>query len=181
MDLLDYLRTFRRRWLVIVAAVIVAMTAAWFTTETIAPAAPAAPTYQASTLLVSSGVIYRGTTLTNQTLAVVATIPAVADRAADELGSEGDPARLLQQVQASPDVETSVLRLTAFAPEAQAAEKIANAFAIALIDFLDEARTDELEEQIALLEKIDPGCAAAGNLERRCLVPSPSCRPQRRR
>jgi capsular exopolysaccharide synthesis family protein len=165
MDLLDYLRTFRRRWLVIVAAVIVAMTAAWFTTETIAPAAPAAPTFQASTLLVSSGVIYRGTTLTNQTLAVVATIPAVADRAADELGSVGDPARLLQQVQASPDVETSVLRLTAFAPTAQAAERIANAFAIALIDFLDEARTDELEEQIAFLDDRIRAARRAGSLD----------------
>ncbi|HEX5937022.1 MAG TPA: hypothetical protein VFZ75_04930, partial [Actinomycetota bacterium] len=87
MGLVDYLRAFRRRWLVIFAMVAAALAAAWFTTETFAPLpSPAVPTYQASTLLLPSD-----STMNVDAMAVVATIEPVAKSAAKELDFDGDP------------------------------------------------------------------------------------------
>jgi Mrp family chromosome partitioning ATPase len=166
VDLIEYLRTFRRRWLVIVATIVVAMIAALFTTQTIAPAAPSPPTYQASTLLASSGGAVNGVTLTPDTLAVFATIDSVARRAAKDLGFEGEPEALLRSIQASPDSTTGVfLSITGFGPTPRRAEKIADTFATALTDYLRDRRDRGLRARIAELEKSIRNASQAGNVD----------------
>ena len=132
MGLVEYLRAFRRRWLVIVATIAAALAAAWFTTETFAPLPPPRiPRYQASTLLLPLS-----STMNVDALAVVATIEPVAESAAEELDFDGDPLSLREQVQASPDQETGLLTISALGADPNRAERVSNAFAAALVDYL---------------------------------------------
>ena len=166
MGLLEYLRTFRRHWLVIFATLVVAMTAAWFTTETIAPVVRTAPTYQATALLASSGSSIDGVPLNPDTLAILATIDPVAERAATILGFEGDPATLQQRMQATPDANTGVfLSLSGFGSTERTAEKTSDAFSRALIGYVRDRRNQSLGVRMAGLEKGVEQAQAEGNQE----------------
>jgi capsular exopolysaccharide synthesis family protein len=149
MGLVEYLRAFRRRWFVILATIAVAVAAAWFTTATIAPVAPPTlPAYQASTLLLPLS-----SSLNVNALAVVATIEPVATRAAIKIDFDGDPLTLREGIQASPDSETGFLTITAFAFDPTRAERRADAFASALIAYLDDQQRRASARTIAALDK----------------------------
>ncbi len=166
MDLLTYLRAFRRRWTVVVAAVAVALVAGWFTTEAVAPDAPQGPpSFSATTLLVSGGATVGNVPINLETLAIIATLPETAEIAAEEIGYEGDPLDLRSKVQASPDSDTGVLTITTFAPRAARAEELGNAFATALSGSLQDEQAATFAPEISGLrrqiEKAGGGAVAA--------------------
>ncbi|HUF60088.1 MAG TPA: hypothetical protein VMR89_11540, partial [Actinomycetota bacterium] len=127
MDLHWYLSTLRRRWLVIAATFVVAIIAAQFTTQTLAPLGESnvPPTYTASTLLASDGQSIGDLPGTTRALATYTTIAQVAQRAADELGYKGDPLQLAKEITAVPDTETPFLTITSSAPQPKKAERTA--------------------------------------------------------
>jgi Mrp family chromosome partitioning ATPase len=171
MDLLEYLRTFRRRWPVIVATVVVATIAAWFTTETIAPVATSRPTYSASTVLTSDVTSIGGLPGDLSSLAFMTTIPPVVERAAKELGFEGDPlvlqARIVASVGAtdSTDRTGSFLTITSVAGDPERAERTADAFVRALIDFLSDRRERHRNTTVEALTKDIQEANEAGDVE----------------
>lgn len=149
MDPIRYLKAFRRRWLWIVACVVVALAAGWFTTETVAPTAgKAGPAqYSAEALLLSDG-----SSLPLNTLAVVATTPPVLERVANATGYPGDPLELAGSVTAVPDIDTGILSIQSIADEPAKAEEIALAFKNGLIGFLTFRARGDIQRQIDIVD-----------------------------
>jgi Mrp family chromosome partitioning ATPase len=164
MDLIDYLRAFRRRWPVIAVTTVVAMLAAWVTTETFAPVAPTTkPTFVASTLLEADGGAIGSVPGNLSKLAVMATIPQVARQAAEELSITGDPLKLRDLITATADPETGFLTIAASGRDPLEAERTADAFATALINFLHERTEQANETQIVALERLIREARVAGD------------------
>ncbi|HZD79129.1 MAG TPA: hypothetical protein VE646_03695, partial [Actinomycetota bacterium] len=139
MDPIQYLRAFRRRWAVIVAAVLVAAAAGWLTTSTVAPVRAAPQRYSATALLGNgtSSTVPGVPILDVPALVRVATLPDVVDLAAKELGWTGDPSVLAGNVQVTPDPQSDgFLDITGTATGPRQAERIAEAFSNALIAFV---------------------------------------------
>ena len=155
MDLHWYLSTLRRRWLVIAATFVVAIIAAQFTTQTLAPLGEsnAPPTYTASTLLASDGQPIGDLPGTTRALATYATTAQVAERAAEELGFKGNPLKLADRIEAAPDLETPFVTITGSGTKPEKVERIADAFAVALTDFLGDHKDRFYRPLIAALDR----------------------------
>ena len=160
MEPVEYLRGIRRRWRVIVAAVLVGVVAAWLTTA----ATPAGDTdddirFEASVLVLDA----RGSQFGSEsrsaegvsldTIAALATLEEVAERAATLLKSDVDPEVLAADVAATSDSETGILTITATAETAKRAERLADAFARGLRDYLGDQRRQSIRQQIKALER----------------------------
>jgi capsular exopolysaccharide synthesis family protein len=152
MEPLDYLRAFRRRWTVIVAAVAVAVVAALLTTQVGGNTGGPTKLYRASSLIIDTVPIGPTTTATSIDdvfiLSIFATTDPVAKRAADQLKGSAGAEELLEQVTAEPDVETGLLDIAVVAPRPKRAEAIAHAFSGALLDYARDQRNEELQERI---------------------------------
>ena len=85
------------------------------------------------------------------TIAALVTLEQVADRAAQILGGNVDSAKLAADVSASADTETGILTITAAADGGRRAERVADAFARGLRDYLDDQRRQSLQTQIRTL------------------------------
>jgi capsular exopolysaccharide synthesis family protein len=160
LEPVEYMAGIRRRWRVILAAVVVSVAAALFTSA----AVPASENnddeqFQASVLLLDArgaqfGVDSRGPQgVSLDTIAIFATLDAVAQRAAERLDSPQAPSVLAEDVVASADTETGILTLTATARTGARAERVANAFARSLTDYLGDQRRSDLQRQIKVLEQ----------------------------
>lgn len=160
MDLGAYLRILRGRWLIVLAAVIVALGAGWLV-STVAPVATPAPTtYTASTLLLNTGGFGTGSFGTGgtsgfslSTVAALTAIEAVSERVADELGYEGDPSELAARVGATADTTAGTLRIRAIASTPREAEGLADTFAQELLGYLLDRRTESTGAQIESIDK----------------------------
>lgn len=145
MDLLDYLRLFRRRWALLLACVVVAGLAAWFTT----PAEPADDnvTYAAThTLLRDSSAV------APQALATVALYVKTGEvpiRAAERLDWEREPAILAGVITLEPDEQVGTLEITATATSREEAAERANVFAEETLGRLGELATDTSQSAVA--------------------------------
>ena len=122
MEPIHYLRALRRRWWVIVAAVLVAGTAAWVTTEVapVRPVAPKATGYSATTVLWNPGapIVGQGSPITDLTvLANLVGLPEVSSIAAKRMHFDGTPLDLSQQVYATTDPTTGFLSISGTAPD----------------------------------------------------------------
>jgi capsular exopolysaccharide synthesis family protein len=163
---INYLRAFRRRWLVIVAAVVVAVAVGWATTETVAPVRPRSVTYSATTVLWSTaslGVGVASSPITDTTaLASVATLPDVLVLAAGKLGLEGDPIALGSRVQVLADTEANFLHVTAAADDPLEAERTAEAVASSLIQYLRRLRAAETHRRVQAINRQIELLEAAG-------------------
>jgi capsular exopolysaccharide synthesis family protein len=151
---LDYLAILRRRWLIIVAAVVVAALVGVLT-SLLAPApTPPAP-YEATTLLLG-GRDGLGPGIENlDTLARLTTLDPVASRAAEALHLAGSPTTLAASVHAQGDASTGFLEITASASDPGRAEAVADAFANGLINYLETGETPELQKRAgSILEEI---------------------------
>jgi capsular exopolysaccharide synthesis family protein len=83
-------------------------------------------------------------------------IDAVAERVADALGVEGEPAALTERVEATTDAQASTLSITATAPTPREAERLADGFADGVVGYLVDRKAEEAAERIAsLTEDID--------------------------
>ena len=155
MEPLQYLRAFRRRWAVIVAAVAVAVAAGWFTTETVAPAAPAPTRYQATAVLWNpSGVTGgAGPAITLESMVRLATLPDVVALAAEQLDRQDDPSALRGQVSVQVDPQSAAfLNVTGIGGTPRAAEQVSEAFATSLIRYLQGLQTRQLRRQARSIE-----------------------------
>jgi Mrp family chromosome partitioning ATPase/capsular polysaccharide biosynthesis protein len=155
----EYLRGIRRRWRVILAAVLVAVVVALFTSAAVPASEDDSQEFEASVLLLDArgaqfGTETRGAQgVSLDTIAIFATLDSVAERAAERLDSDRAPNVLAESIDASADTETGILTITATARTGARAERVANAFARSLTDYLGDQRRGDLNRQIKVLER----------------------------
>lgn len=150
MDPIEYLKTLRRRWLVVAVAVLLGMTISVVALSGLDPAGPATAQYRATTILLSDQTtpvdprISGGLT----TVAALVTIGDVPKRAAEALDFDGEAALLAATVRASVNRNSGLLHISASAPDPTRAELVADTFATELIAYI-EARNGRAVEQEA--------------------------------
>jgi tyrosine-protein kinase len=155
----EYLRGIRRRWRVILAAVVLGMVVAFFTSAALPVSQDREEgQFEASVLLLDArgtqpGAAVRGTQgVSLDTIAIFATLDDVAERAADRLHTDQDPQALAGSIGASADTETGILTITATAGRGPRAERVAKTFALSLTDYLDDQRRADLRRQLKVLQ-----------------------------
>jgi capsular exopolysaccharide synthesis family protein len=131
MEPIEYLRVIRRRWLVVALATLVFAGGAWATT---AFASPSVETYSYQ----SRAILLRTGGLSLNTMAAFVGLRPVAVRAAERIGFDGDPTELLSHISADFDGESGFLVITATADSPEEARVLANAYAKALIGFIED-------------------------------------------
>jgi capsular exopolysaccharide synthesis family protein len=151
MEPIEYLRALRRRWPVVVLAVVLAVAVAWLTT-TVVPLGVSTREYQATTVLFDIGTAGgAGTTAGGNpslnTVAALTTIKPVADLVAEETGYAGDPEDLIGRVRAAADPEAGLIRITARSPNEQEAVLLADSFTNSLLRFLAERKSATLRRE----------------------------------
>ncbi len=154
MEPFDYLRAVRRNWKIVVCAVFVALLVG-FVTRSIQPSGTARPSYQATAVLIStSSAIVRaqGDASDPATVAALATLPPIPQNVADQIGFDGDPETLANNVVAAVDQDSGLLNITATAGEAERASQLADAFADQLLAQLVVMQQQGSEQQIADLQ-----------------------------
>lgn len=154
----DYLRAVRRRWGLVLAAVILAVGAGGLAGG--GGGGPRAEqeepqTYRAETLLLSSGALgaRRSAEDSLATITVLATVGEVPDRVIDATGFEGTRQELLATVQVQGDSSTGLLTITATSSDPEEAELLANTYAEELLDFLQDRALERVEEETSTLRR----------------------------
>ena len=132
-----YLTALRRRWWVIVAAVLVAGVGRWFTTTTSpdSRSTNATAAYSATTVLWdpgAPGVRPRNPFTSTVALAQVVTLPDVVAIAAQVMDYQGSPLALRNQVKATTDPDERFLAITGYGAGPSSAETVSTAFSHAL-------------------------------------------------
>ena len=144
MELRDYLRVVRRRWIAIAAAVVIAvvLTAAYTATRT--------PEYRSSARLFVStsdsdqAQLVQGGQFSAQRVKSYADLVSsreLATRVIGVLGLDTTPSALAGQVSASVAVDTVNLTLQVLDPDAHEAQRIAQAYADQMVDLVRELET----------------------------------------
>ncbi|MGH2555466.1 MAG: hypothetical protein ACRDHO_07100, partial [Actinomycetota bacterium] len=154
MDPIEYIRAVRRRWVLVVSAIGVAIALAWVTTS-VAPVGTEAPPprYQSTTVLLKTGG-FAGDVANLDTLAAIATIPDISERVAEDIKyTAGEPASLGGQVQAVADTEAGLLNISATSTDPAFATKLADSFAAQLLGFLKDRIEATNATQAAALSK----------------------------
>lgn len=134
MDILDYLKTLRRRWRVLLVVATVAATAALLT----APgpqsgALPVGTTYTATTTLLRAPDVQQADLSLVRLYVRTGEIPQLV---AEKLGWEGPPATLAARVTVGGDDEVGTVTIGTTSENAREAERIADTFAEQTIAFL---------------------------------------------
>jgi capsular exopolysaccharide synthesis family protein len=144
MDLLDYLRLFRRRWRLVAACVLVSGVAAWLVT-------PAEPANDNVTYAATHQILRDTSAAAPPALATVALYIKTGDvpvRVAERVGYRGQPAVLAGGVTLEPDEQVGTLEITARGTSPEEATDRANAFAEETLAMLGEQARESQEEQI---------------------------------
>jgi capsular exopolysaccharide synthesis family protein len=155
----EYLSALRRRWLIIAAAVAVALAAAWVTTNSIAvpKKLPRASSYSATNLMSGGGIgvlAPLGGGLGNlSALPTFVAIGDVPDRVAKALDYNKSPQALVGLIQAVADPTTGFLKITATAPDPKWAADVANEFATQLIGWTQDQQRKRGAKVTVLLEE----------------------------
>ncbi len=163
MTLRDYLRVFRRRWLIILASVLVAGGVTWLVTpeydDTRRPtgytatavllveSAPAAEPPRGSTVRP----VQQGANLSRVALFVTAgDIPA---NVADALAYTGNPAVLASSIEVTPDSSAGSLTISATSSDPERAAAIANGFADETVSYYEGGRDGAV---VTILQRATP-------------------------
>jgi capsular exopolysaccharide synthesis family protein len=136
LDLTDYLRILRSRWLIVFATVIVAVVAAW-ATSSVAKVGSPTQSYQASTVLLSTE---ETGGLALQTVASLAKIEPVAQAVAQDVGYTGKPLDLADSISVVADETATTLRITATSQVSGDARRLADAWTTELIGYLNDRK-----------------------------------------
>lgn len=149
MEPIQYLRALRRRWVVVVAALVIAVSAAWFTSQVQGPITHGASTYTATTVIwdQSAAIGIPGSPLGLSTLPAIVKLPNVAALAAEDLGGQIDPSELIDLVSAQVNADSGFLEITAVAVDPDQAERVASAFSRAAIRYIKLLKNDQLVEK----------------------------------
>lgn len=145
MELRDYLRILRRRWLLITLTTLLCLGAAAAVTASMTPV------YEASSRLFVStaqsdttGDAYQGGLFSAQRVTSYANLVSsreTASRVADELGLDVDPDRLVEDVTAEVQPETVLLQINARSTDPELAQALASAYADELTVIVRELET----------------------------------------
>jgi capsular exopolysaccharide synthesis family protein len=169
MDFVDFLRAARRRWVVVLATVAVAMGVALAST-TVVETGPPVRQYQASSVMLNTGSssTFAAPGFANlRTIAELATVGDVPRRVAEEIGYDGDPLELARQIRSVGNVDTGILRISAVSTDPQEAKRLADTFADELVGFLqDTTAKNTAEERRRLQEDITDLKAQVASLNR---------------
>ena len=144
MELRDYLRIMRRRWLLILSSVIVAVGVAAGVTFTMTPQYASTTGLFVSTTPSDSGEAYQGSLFSAQRItsyADLATGQELSRRVIDDLGLDMEPADLSAKIEATVVPETVNLDITVTDPIPRRAQLISQTVAKELTVFVDELET----------------------------------------
>lgn len=155
MDLINYLEILRRRWVLIVAAVLLALVAAWLTLPEKAESGPVVRSYEATATLIANPAAE--VPMNMATAAVFATVGEVPEAAAKELGVEGDPQLLAAQISTAVDPETATMTITSTGSEAVPTAEMANTFAQELVAYFKRYDQEQAKQQIRELSELLAG------------------------
>ena len=144
MEPLDFVRIFRQRWKIIVAAVLISAGIAWFTTPETPQSGPTALSYTATATLIQAP----GSSMSLPYIALLATKGTVPKAAADALGYTGDPAALAATVSVTPDTQVGTLSVTVNDADGTRAAKVANTYGNTIIKQLAEDAQTQRQAQI---------------------------------
>jgi capsular exopolysaccharide synthesis family protein len=160
MDPAELTRAIRRRWPIVALTVLAALVAGWLTT-TVVPTGPPVQNYEATTVILSDAntSFGFGTGYNLRTIAALATVGKVPERAAEEIGWQGDPLLLAQKIRSSGNTETGILRISASSTDPEEARLLADTFAEHLVTYWDErtgatsiTKEQKVRERIKRLE-----------------------------
>jgi capsular exopolysaccharide synthesis family protein len=159
MTLSDYLKVFRRRWLVIAVCTLAAAGVMWAVTPAHPDASQKASSYTATaTLLV-------GTDAADAPLGRIALYLRTGEiprRAAARLGYQGDPAVLVSRLTVTPDSEAAALTVSATEVDGAQAAAVANAFADETVAFFERRQPGTGTVSVSILQGATPIPNAAG-------------------
>ena len=146
MDLLAFLRTLKRRWVLILALTVVGAVLGAASTKLNEKKADERTYYKATTTIVvdtssNSGSAAAGFQNLDQ-LAIRATTGEVPDAVAKKLGSDKSGRELAQQIVTTTNQSTSTLAITAASPSADEAVSLANTFSDELISDVNQRAQD---------------------------------------
>lgn len=175
MDPLDYVRSLKHRWKLIVACMLIALPVGWFLSpETPASAPPTTPVFKATTILfapMQTSTSVRGTTpsFILQEVETRATLGVVPERVAEALEFEGGVDGLLARIRITTD-ETGLLSIIATAPTARRAELMADTLVDEVLETLDRGAHRQIrvvEQDLAQverqIERLDGGAGDASS------------------
>lgn len=162
VTLSGYLVAFRRRWTVILACVLAAALAMWVATPPGDDARSPVASYTATATLIVTGRVQPsagGSTAAGQVpvgvVALYVRNGAIPERAAQQLGYQGNPVELATTVVVADDPETQSLRISATSADRQVAADRANVFADETVKFFSEERgvgISVLQKAVALAD-----------------------------
>jgi capsular exopolysaccharide synthesis family protein len=155
VDLITYLRVFRRRWVLLVLPMIGAVAVAWLTLPAQAQTGSVVHSYSATATLISSpsDSSSAGSTFNLNTAAVFATVGKVPKQAAKALAFQGEPQVLASLVNVTPSVETDTMTISSTDTDGTSAADRANAFAKATVAFFRQQQTSDLKGRVTALDK----------------------------
>lgn len=155
MDLIAYLRIFRRRWPLLVVPAVGALLIGWLTLPGQQQAGPVVETYSATATLIASptyGTIAQAP-LSLPTVALFSTLGAVPSKAAEQIGYDGEPQVLAAQVTVTPVADTSTLTISSTDAEADVVMERVNAFATATVDYFRDKGQAEAQGRVRALNR----------------------------
>ncbi|MGH2746655.1 MAG: AAA family ATPase [Actinomycetota bacterium] len=162
MDPVEYLRTLKRRWPIIAAAVAIAAAVGGATATVVAPVGSSGSTdtsYDATALLFNTNASSATTgliSLPSQDISTLAKTGEVPIRVAERLDFEISPAELAGSVEVIRPEGSGLLQITATSTKANRAEALANAFASELPAWLSEReKTFKLGAAKALAKNLE--------------------------
>lgn len=144
MELRDYLRIMRRRWVLILGSVVVAVAVAAAVTFTMTPQYASTTGLFVSTTPESSTEAYQGGLFSAQRItsyADLATGQELSRRVIDDLGLSMEPEDLAEKIEATVVPETVNLDLTVTDPSPQRAQQLSQTVAQELTAFVDQLET----------------------------------------
>jgi len=144
VELRDYLKVVRRRWRLILTAVLATVALASVITLSTTPQYESRARLFVSTADQSATEAYQGGTFAIQRVSSYADLvkgQELAGRVVDELGLDLTPAALAEKISATVVPETVILEVTATDADPRKAQRISQAVAVALTEFVDQLET----------------------------------------
>ncbi|MRJ75564.1 polysaccharide biosynthesis tyrosine autokinase [Aeromicrobium sp. SMF47] len=162
MDLRDYLRILRSRWILIVSTALAAVAAAaaltWSATPQYASSARMFVSTQGSTDDTQAN---QGSQFSLQRVKSYADLLSgeeIARRVMEDTGLDGTPAALASQISASSKIDTVILTVTVTDPDPQRARTLTNAVAKVFVSYVAELETPPGKDEATIKATIvDPG------------------------
>lgn len=160
MDLRDYLRVLKTRWLLIVICTLIFVALASLLTLRAAPQYAATARLFVSTSATDDSQALQGSTFSLQRVksyADLLTGQEIARRVVDDLDLDESPRALASQISASSNVDTVILSITVTDPQPKRAQMLADAVSKAFVTYVAELETPPGKDEATIKATIvDP-------------------------